>query len=145
MISVKHLFESLNQSKKIGIVGYSAMKFDEDLAKKLINEGLDNVDAKEGDELVSGLTDLGIPGLAYRIGKERNMKLIGIACEKAHDEDSVCYPVDREIIVGKNWGDESKTFLDYIDVLIKVGGGKQSKEEYEKFDGPKINFELESK
>jgi hypothetical protein len=40
------------------------------------------------------------------------------------------YPVDvPPIIVGDNWGDESKTFLDSIDMLVRVGGGKQSLEE----------------
>ncbi len=147
MISITYLFESEKEilPMKIGIIGYSAKKFDKKLAEKLIIEGLNKFKAKEGDELVSGLTDLGIPGLAYRIGKKRNMKLIGIACKKAHDEDSVCYPVDKEIIVGDNWGDESKTFLKYIDMLIKVGGGKQSIEEYNRFKGPKIEFELAAK
>ncbi len=146
MLSVNYLFESSEEilPMKIGVVGYSAKKFDNRLAEKLIIEGLDKFKAKEGDELVSGLTDLGIPGLAYRIGKERKMKLIGIACERAHDEDSVVYPVDKEIIIGKNWGDESETFLKYIDVLIKVGGGKQSIEEFKSFKGPKIEFELKA-
>ena len=141
MISLSYLFEQEKRKEmKIGVIGYSAQKFDETLAKKLIQLGLEKAGAKSGDELVSGLTDLGIPGLAYRIGKNQNMKLIGIACKLAKDYE--CYPVDNEILIGEKWGDESETFLNYIDTLIKVGGGPQSEAEYEKFKGPKFKFEL---
>lgn len=146
MISILYLFEDQKERDilKVGIIGYSAKKFDKNDAIYLINKGLDYFKVQNGDELVSGLTDLGIPGLSYRIGRGRRLKLIGIACERAHDEDSICYPVDEEIIVGENWGDESQTFLDYIDCLIKVGGGPQSEKEYSSFNGPKIEYPLEA-
>ena len=34
------------------------------------------------------------------------------------------------IIVGKEWGDESETFLNKIDCIVKIGGGKQSEKEF---------------
>jgi len=35
-------------------------------------------------------------------------------------------------LVGEEWGDESDTFLSMLDVMVKVGGGKQSVAEAEK-------------
>lgn len=125
---------------KIGIIGYSAQKFDEVEAKRLIELGLSSLGVQDYDIIVSGLTNLGIPKLTYEIAKERELKTVGIACKLAKDYE--CFPVDEEIIVGDNWGDESETFLNYIEALIKVGGGKQSEKEYEQFNGPKIEFEL---
>jgi len=117
----------------VGIVGYSGAKFNEDVAKVLLAIALDVVAEEHGDDdyaLVTGLTDMGIPAIAYRMADKRNWKTVGIACEKANDCD--CYKVDEEIIEGKEWGDESQTFLDYIDCLIRIGGGKQSIEETKK-------------
>lgn len=73
---------------------------------------------------------MGIPALAYREAVKKGWKTVGIACEKAKEYD--LFDVDEKHIVGKEWGDESESFLDMIDMMIKVGGGKQSKEEAEK-------------
>ena len=145
MINISYLFEQeeiteKEKKMKIGVIGYSGQKFDEEKAKELIKQGLEQVGAKVGDWLVSGLTNLGIPKLAYKIATNIGMGTVGIACELAKDYD--LFPVDIKIIKGDNWGDESETFLNYIDCLIKVGGGKQSEEEFEKFDRPKIEFDL---
>lgn len=144
MISISYLFEQEKNKRtknmKIGIIGYSAQKFDEVEAKRLIELGLSSLGVQDYDIIVSGLTNLGIPKLAYEIATERELKTVGIACKLAKEYD--CFPVDEEIIVGDNWGDESETFLNYIEALIKVGGGKQSETEYEKFNGPKLEFEL---
>ncbi|HLD37442.1 MAG TPA: hypothetical protein VJA86_02555, partial [Candidatus Nanoarchaeia archaeon] len=51
----------------------------------------------------------------------------GIACSKANEYE--CFPVDEKVIVGNEWGEESQTFLNSIDVLVRVGGGSQSKRE----------------
>jgi hypothetical protein len=145
MISINHLFEqekTLEKEKKmnVGVIGYSAQKFDEVLAKKLILEGLNKIGIENISCIVSGLTNIGIPKIAYEIATELKLETIGIACKLANDYD--LFPVDKEIIVGDNWGDESETFLNYIDCLIKVGGGKQSEEEYKKFNKTKFKFEL---
>ncbi|MBI4148037.1 hypothetical protein HY490_01990 [Candidatus Woesearchaeota archaeon] len=57
----------------------------------------------------------------------RGYRTVGIACAKAKDYE--LFPVNEKIIVGDNWGDESPVFLNYIDVLVRVGGGAQSKRE----------------
>ncbi len=73
---------------------------------------------------------MGIPALAYREAVKRGWRTVGVACAKAKDYD--LFEVDEKHIVGEEWGDESERFLDMIDMMVKVGGGKQSKEEAEK-------------
>ena len=141
MISLSYLFEQEKRKEmKIGVIGYSAQKFDEEQGKKLILRGLSDLGVQGYDIIVSGLTNLGIPKLAYEIATEWGMRTVGISCKLAKDHD--CFSVDEEIIVGDNWGDESETFLNYIDALIKVGGGKQSEEEYKKFNKIKYEYDL---
>jgi hypothetical protein len=116
---------------RVGLVGYSAQKFDQSKALEYISEAFDVVEELFGAEaphnLVSGLTNLGIPRIGYMEAERRGWHLVGIACIKAADHD--CYPVHKIELVGRNWGDESETFLDSIDVLICIGGGEQSKRE----------------
>ena len=141
MISLSYLFEQeKRQEMKIGVIGYSGQKFDEEQGKKLILKGLSDLGVQDYDVIVSGLTNLGIPKLAYEIATEWGMKTVGIACKLVTDYE--LFPVDEEIIVGDNWGDESETFLNYIDALIKVGGGPQSEAEYAKFKKTKCEFDL---
>ncbi len=113
----------------VGIVGYSARKFDKKKALGFLREAFDELRRKHGKNvmIVSGLTDLGIPALAYREAVKRGWKTSGIACVKAEKYD--IFDVDEKIIVGKEWGDESQTFIDSIDQLIRIGGGKQSLKE----------------
>lgn len=125
---------------RIGVVGYSAAKFDVDKARVLVDVGLDyfvNKAPMSGATIVSGLTDLGIPGLAYRYAQRKCIRTVGIACSKASEYE--CFPVDEKIIVGDEWGDESATFLSNIDCLLRVGGGKQSHEEVDRFRKLKPN------
>jgi hypothetical protein len=127
---------------RIGIVGYSGTKFDKGQAKAILKEALALRAVQHPDcSVVSGLTDLGIPALAYREAAELGMRTVGIACKKAQDYD--CYPCDDVVIEGNDWGDESETFLSSIDELIKVGGGKQSIAEFAAFQGSKEEFPLE--
>ena len=117
---------------KIGVVGYSGGKFDEKIAKALMAIAFNIVEENHPDKdymVVSGLTDLGIPSIAYNMAKKRGWKTMGVACSEATDYD--CFPVDEEIIEGDNWGDESDTFLKQLDVFVRIGGGKQSIEETE--------------
>jgi 2'-5' RNA ligase len=113
---------------KIGIVGYSAVYFDKKKAKEILEKLIDKAIKKNTEKLpisiVSGLTDLGIPALAYKIATERSYQTVGYACKQAKQFD--CFNVDQENIIGKEWGDESEEFLNNIDVIIRVGGGKQS-------------------
>ena len=128
---------------RIGVVGYSGQKFDESKARAILREALFKRYLEHLEcAVVTGLTDLGIPALAYREADKLGMILVGIACKKAMDYK--CYDVHKKIIVGDDWGDESETFLANIDELLKVGGGKQSIAEFAKFTGPKEEFELET-
>ena len=83
-------------------------------------------------------------GLAVRQREavKLGMGTVGIACQKAFENP--LFPCDQVIIEGDDWGDESATFLEYIDEMIKVGGGRQSEFEFAGFKGPKEDFELEA-
>ena len=118
---------------KVGVIGFSAQKFDEEVASNIISVMFDSIEKSHPEfteqdfVCVSGLTDLGIPSLAYLEADQRHWTTIGIACEKAQEYD--CYDVDEAIIVGDDWGDESQEFIKSIDILLRIGGGKQSKKE----------------
>ena len=115
--------------KYIGLVGYSDKKFNTTIAKALIQiafQIIENTNEYKNETLclVSGLTNLGIPKLGYEIATQKGWQTMGIACEKAKDYE--LFKVNETIIKGENWGDESETFLNKIDALIRVGGGQQS-------------------
>ncbi len=119
---------------RIGVTGYSAQKFDIAEAARILREAYDGINAKNPTRpkaVVSGLTNLGIPAIAYREAKTRGWRTVGIACSKAEEYD--CFAVDERIIVGNEWGQESETFLKSIDVLVRVGGGGQAHRETETF------------
>lgn len=124
---------------KYGFIGYSTAGFDQDQARRIIRKIFDSIE-KDSPQIVSGLTNIGIPGLVYQEATRRGLTTVGIACEKANEYE--CFPVDKKIIHGKEWGEESKIFLDSIDFLIKIGGGTQSREEFDKFPGHKYEFKL---
>lgn len=109
---------------RVGVVGYSSQDFDCEAALGLIRKAFDEIDPTADIEIVSGLTDLGIPALAYEEAVRRGWKTVGIACAKAYEYE--WFPVDDVIIHGENWGDESPVFLKMIDLLIRIGGGVQS-------------------
>ncbi len=118
----------------IGVVGYSLQHFNEEKAAAIIEAAFDELDIIYVGKIkvvVSGLTNMGIPKLAYQEAVSRGWRTVGIACEKANQYE--LFPVDKQIIVGKKWGDESPTFLNSIDVLIRVGGGEDSMREVNTF------------
>lgn len=142
------LFESKNKKVRVGVVGYSDDKFDKEKAKELVKKAFDKIEDEYGNNItiVSGYTALGISLLAYKEAVRRKWKTKGIACKKADEFEK--FPVDSYEIVGDEWGDESETFLNDIDVLVKIGGGDQSKEEAKeaKKDGLKVfRYNLEEK
>jgi hypothetical protein len=116
---------------RVGIVGYSEQKFDIEKASKLLEECFqEHVILNDFNEIrfiVSGLTNIGVPKISYEFAQKHYIATMGIACAKARKYD--CFPCDRVHIVGNEWGDESETFLSSIDVLIRIGGGNQSKTE----------------
>jgi hypothetical protein len=113
---------------KVGVVGYTHPDFNPVAGKRLLLFAIETAIADNSDvdtvEIVSSLVDRGIPGLAYELAVDHGWMTAGIACAKAFDYPH--WPVDREVIVGTSWGDESLTFLTDIDVLVRVGGGLHS-------------------
>lgn len=133
------------QTKIIGVIGYSDNSCKTDYAATKVAQAIATAAAHLGCEfkgdttpnpdneptICSGLTDLGIPALAYKFAKRLGLRTIGIACSKATEHS--CFPVDEKIIVGDDWGAESETFLKKIDALVRIGGGKQSETEWQVF------------
>lgn len=128
---------------RIGVIGYSKQEFNRGYAEMDMFLALHNIkytyqtnlQKKIKVELVSGLTDMGIPGIAYRYVKSvfepEMVKTVGVACSKAKDYPQ--FPVDEKHIIGDEWGDESDYFLNNIDCLIRIGGGEQSMREVATF------------
>lgn len=124
-------------SLNIGLVGYCPpTKFDEDEAKRLIEEALDRIvkdhPGVQEYTLVSGLTDVGVLAIGYRAAKERGWMTVGIACSEAYKHDWFD-EIDEHMIVKGSWGVETETFLSECDVLLRIGGGKQSRDEAKLF------------
>ena len=122
----------MSKKLRVGVIGYSSQGFDVNEARRIIRNIFNTFEKKEGKNvnIVSGLTNLGIPKIAYEESVKRGWTTTGIACKKAKEFN--LFDVDNVMIKGKEWGDESKLLLDNIDILIKVGGGKQSEKELEK-------------
>jgi len=111
----------------IGFIGYSAGKFDKQIAQRIINEIFQEISDKYKNEeivVVSGATYVGIPALVYDTASDYKYKTVGVMCKEGYECD--LYFCDEIYAVGENWGDESETFIDMIDVLYRIGGGKQS-------------------
>lgn len=119
---------------RIGIVGYcQPTKFDYDEAWSLVQKGLNVASSrapKNSDILVlGGFTDIpSIHCIGYQQARQRGWNCGGIACMKAMDYKlwNMSEEGDEANIVGDNWGDESQTFVNKIDILVRVGGGPQS-------------------
>lgn len=134
---------------RIGFVGFSYGKFSSYKAKKILNEIFDNIKKKyvtkyDVIEIVTGGTALGIPHLVYQYAEQNKYQTVGIMCKDGYNYP--LYPCDKIIAIGTNWGDESQFFINYIDILYKIGGGSQSEYELElakKAYKPVFEFELE--
>lgn len=117
---------------KIGIVGFSAPHFDKETARILLETKLQEIISgldRNKIEIVSGYTNTGVPKIAYKIADSLGLTTVGFSAKKALKVGSGVYPVDKKFIVGKKFGDESEAFVTYIDILIRIGGGKQSRRE----------------
>lgn len=116
----------------IGIVGYSSTEFDVDLARDILKHILDFVITDYNNtKIISGLTNLGIPKLAYEYAISNDIITVGVACSKANEFP--IFTTNETFIIGEEWGDESEFFIDMLDCLIRIGGGDQSKRECQMF------------
>jgi hypothetical protein len=120
----------------IGIIGYChPTKFDIVDAWEKVDKLLSEAALNKKDVLVlGGLTDIpSIHSTGYYIARQKGWKVGGIAPQKAIDFKWFPMNTDGDIlkIVGNTWGDESEEFINSIDALVKIGGGKQSTKELE--------------
>lgn len=130
---------------KIGVVGFSAPHFNDSEARHILSTILNDIlnhKARTCVELVSGYTNTGIPKIAYELASELGLKTVGFSAKQALTVKCGTYPVDKAIVFGKRFGDESEAFINYIDVLIRVGGGPQSRTEVELFKQKNNNQNL---
>lgn len=84
---------------------------------------------EHGEKLVmcSGATDIGVPGLAYRLAAQRGITAAGITAGNA-----VRYRLGQMaalVVVGRRFGDESAVFVEACHTFLLLGGGPQSADE----------------
>ena len=121
-------FSSILKSQRgivAGIVGYSVMEFDKILAQNAVDYILD--DLPTGSVIVTGATKIGIPAMIVASAKKRGIKSIGIMPQEGYETG--LSKVDELVVEGDKWGDESARFIDMIDILYAVGGGRQATKE----------------
>ncbi|MFT3736843.1 MAG: hypothetical protein QM776_17835 [Rhodocyclaceae bacterium] len=128
------------QPLRIGVVGFSQPEFDHDLARSLLEAAICKAIAQFGHdglaseiEVVSGLTSMGVPLIAYQLARARGFRTVGISAKQALRVKAGVFAVDACLIEGEAFGDESSLFVSYIDCLIRVGGGPQSHKEVSMF------------
>jgi hypothetical protein len=126
----------MEKTFKIGIVGFSRNQFNkQEAAKKLEQMLLKVIENRPIEEvaLVSGYTSSGVPKLAYILADRLGLHTVGFSSKRALTVKSGVYPVSEVILIGEKFGDESQAFVEYINVLIRIGGGPQSRHEVELF------------
>jgi len=114
----------------IGFVGYSdESKYNAIVAKRIVEKIFKTIhDIGKDVNIVSGGTALGIPKLVFQESLKYGYPYIAFMSKLGYE-----YPLcrcDQIYAIGNNWGDESEAFINYIDMLIKIGGGKQSEYEF---------------
>jgi orotate phosphoribosyltransferase-like protein len=117
---------------KIGVVGFSRNQFDKTAATQKLKTIISRLIGEKGAqsfELVSGYTASGVPKIAYLIADELGIETVGFSANQALKVKNGVYPVKKVILIGERFGDESQKFIEYIDILIRIGGGKQSRDE----------------
>ncbi|MDC3379244.1 hypothetical protein OAX78_03075 [Planctomycetota bacterium] len=123
---------------RIGVVGFSRKHFDQATAtrelRSILQELLATLLEPHPDvEIVSGLTNQGVPRIAYQLARELNLKTVGVSARRALRVRAGVYPVDERIIQGEEFGDESEAFVNMVDLLIRIGGRPQSRHEVDLF------------
>jgi len=127
---------ALKQTIKYGVVGFSRNQFDQESARQILDKVFQQIKEKHPDkiiEIVSGYTNSGVPKIAYELSEQFGFVTVGFSAKQALKVRSGVYDVKKIILKGEKFGDESEDFVNYIDALIRVGGGKQSRHETELF------------
>lgn len=117
---------------KVGIVGFSRNAFDKETARKILEKCYQQLQDNYPDtiiKIVSGYTDSGVPRIAYQVAEQFGFVKVGFSARQALKVRSGLYPVNEVMLQGNRFGDESEGFVKYIDCLIRVGGGQQSRKE----------------
>ena len=101
---------------KIGIVGFSHEEINHEMAHSLLLQSFHQLTHRnhhdEPIEIVSGLTNIGIPKIAYQIARELGFITVGISAERALHVKCGIYHVDIQIIEGKTSKDLYQTLRD---------------------------------
>lgn len=137
----------MKQTIKYGIVGFSRNQFDKKRATEILEELFESIKSKHLDkeiEIVSRYTNSGIPQIAYELSDKFGFITVGFSANQALKVRSGVYPVSKVILKGEKFGDESEDFVNYIDELIRIGGGKQSRHETELFKRLNVHKEIDS-
>lgn len=144
----------MTKTIKYGIVGFSIDQFDKKVARQILLDLFQSIKEKhpyDEIEIVSGYTNSGVPKIAYELADLFGFTTVGYSAKQAMSVKSGVYPVDKVILIGELFGDESNDFVQYIDALIRIGGGPQSRHETALFklkneanpDAILIEYELE--
>lgn len=121
---------------KYGVVGFSKDQFDKKTAYQMLHQIYQEIEKQFPDniiEIVSGYTNSGVPKIAYELADKFGFVTVGYSSKRALTVRSGVYSVHKVILEGENFGDESAVFIAYIDNLIRIGGGPQSRKETEMF------------
>ena len=121
---------------KIGVGGFSRSQFDKKMAILKLRNVLEKLTIGKPPasiEIISGYTNMGVPRIAYRLADDMGFKTVGFSAKQALRVRAGVYPVKEVILEGERFGEESQKFIEYIDILVRIGGGPQSRKEVELF------------
>lgn len=114
-----------SEGRYIGFVGYSVMEFDDGMAQEVVDHILNSLEPNS--VIVTGATKIGIPHMVVNSARKLGMKTIGVMPKEGYETG--LSKVDQLVVDGEKWGDESAKFIDMIDALYSIGGGRQSTKE----------------
>ena len=126
--NVEPVYKSDTNYLKIGIVGSHMLYYNHDLIKKRIIKIMNHMIEKHSHDkiqIVTGVINSGISNLACVISKENNYMTIGFGCQKNTNDELYNTSLDKKFIFGYNYGDEHEYFVNYVDILIRIGGNKK--------------------
>lgn len=138
----------MKKSIRYGVVGFSRNQFDKKAAYNILDDLFLKIKIKHRTraiEIVSGYTNSGIPKIAYELAEKYGFFTVGFSARQALKVKSGVYPAKKVILRGEKFGEESEAFVNYIDGLIRVGGGPQSRRECELFKARHADNNLESR